>query len=198
MLPPRLMLAAALLLDAPLQAQTRLVLAPTGSEARFQIREKLVANIIDNDVIGRTGAVSGSILIDASGRVIPGDSRITVDLTGLKTDSDRRDGYVQRNTLETVTHPTAVLVVTAIRGAPSPLPSAGTFTFTLVGDLTLKGVTKPTTWTVTAEASRAGYTGVARTAFPFAEFGLTKPSVRVVARVDDPITLALQFNFVRE
>jgi polyisoprenoid-binding protein YceI len=191
-------LVAALTLAGPLAAQTRLTISPTGSEARYIVRELLAANTIENDVIGKTTAVSGTIALDAAGKVIPAESRITVDLTGLKTDRDRRDGYVQRNTLKTAEFPTTTLQVTELRGAPSPLPTSGTFTFTLVGDLTLRGVTKPTTWSVTAVASRTGFTGTAKTSFTFAEFEMTKPRVPVVARVDDPIALELQFNFVRQ
>ncbi len=193
-----LTVVATLALVAPLTAQTRLTLAPTGNEARYIIRELLAANTIENDVIGKTDAVSGTILLDAEGKVVPAMSQITVNLTGLKTDQTRRDGYVQRRTLETEAHPTTTLRVTEMRGAPAPLPTSGTFTFTLVGDLTLKGVTKPTTWNVTAVASRTGFTGTAKTSFTFAEFEMTKPRVPVVARVDDPITLELGFNFVRQ
>lgn len=193
-----LSMAATATLAGPLAAQTRLTLAPTGNEARYMIRELLAANTIENDVVGRTDAVSGAISLDAAGRVVPTESQITVNLTGLRTDRDRRDGYVQRNTLNTAEHPTATLRVTELRGAPSPLPTSGTFTFTVVGDLTIKGVTRPTTWNVTAVASRTGFTGTARTSFTFAEFELTRPRVPVVARVDDPIRLELQFNFVRQ
>lgn len=193
-----LSLAATAMLVAPLTAQTSLTLAPTGNEARYIVRELLAANTIENDVIGKTNAVSGTIRLDAGGKVVPAMSQITVNLTGLKTDRDRRDGYVQNRTLNTAEHPTTTLQVTELRGAPTPLPTSGTFTFTLVGDLTLKGVTKPTTWTVTAVASRTGFTGTAKTSFTFAEFELTKPRVPVVARVDDPITLELQFNFLRQ
>jgi polyisoprenoid-binding protein YceI len=193
-----LAMAATTALAGPLAAQTRLTLAPTGNEARYIVRELLAANTIENDVVGKTDAVTGMIALDATGKVIPASSQITVNLTGLKTDRDRRDGYVQNRTLMTAEHPTTTLRVTEIRGAPMPLPTSGTFTFTLVGDLTLKGVTKPTTWTVTAVASRTGFTGTAKTSFTFAEFDLAKPRVPVVARVDDPITLELQFYFVRQ
>lgn len=193
-----LSLATTTILAGPLTAQTRLTIAPTGTEARYMVRELLAANTIENDVVGRTEAVTGSILLDAVGMVVPAESRITVNLTGLATDQSRRDGYVQRNLLATAEYPTTTLQVTELRGVQGPFPASGTFTFTLVGDLTIKGVTRPTTWTGTAVASRTGVTGTAKTAFTFADFELTKPQVRVVARVDDPITLELQFNFLRQ
>jgi polyisoprenoid-binding protein YceI len=176
-------------------AQTRYTL--TGTEARYTVRELLAANTIENDVIGKTAAVSGQVVLDAKGAVNPTESRIVVDLTGLTTDRERRDGYVQRNTLQTATFPTTTLVVRELRGLRFPLPTSGPVTFTLVGDLTLKDVTKPTTWTVTATASPTGLTGTAKTSFNFDVFGLTKPRVPVVARVDDPITLELDFTFAK-
>lgn len=194
-LAPALLLLAAV---APLSAQSRYTLNPTGTEARYQVRELLAANTIENDVIGKTTAVTGSVSLDKAGKLVPGESKITIDLTGLKTDRDRRDGYVQRNTLETAKFPNAEIVVTELRGFPAKLPTSGKLTFTLLGDLTLKGVTKPTTWTVTAEANPAGLTGSAKTSFTFSEFEIAVPRVPVVARVDDPITLELDFNFVKE
>lgn len=183
---------------APVSAQSRYVLNPTGTEARYQVRELLAANTIENDVVGKTAAVTGGISLDKAGKVISAESRITIDLTGLKTDRDRRDGYVQRNTLETAKYPTADFVITQITGLPAKLPTSGALSFTLVGDLTLKGVTKPTTWTVTATATPTGMTGTAKTKFTFSEFGIAVPRVPVVARVDDPIQLELDFNFVKQ
>jgi polyisoprenoid-binding protein YceI len=188
-------LLALALLAAPAAAQTTYTLR--GTEARYTVRELLAANTIENDVVGKTSAVTGQVVLDAKGAVNAAESKITVDLTGLKTDRERRDGYVQRNTLQTATYPTTTLVVRELRGLAFPLPTAGQVTFTLVGDLTLKDVTKPTTWTVTATASPAGLTGTAKTAFTFDVFGLTKPRVPVVARVDDPITLELDFTFAK-
>ena len=105
---------------------------------------------------------------------------------------------LQRNTLETAKYPTADFVITQITGLPAKLPTSGALSFTLVGDLTLKGVTKPTTWTVTATATPTGMTGTATTKFTFSEFGIAVPRVPVVARVDDPIQLQLDFNFVKQ
>jgi polyisoprenoid-binding protein YceI len=183
---------------APLAAQTRYTISPTGTEARYQVRELLAANTIENDVVGKTAAVTGGISLDKAGKVVPAESKVTIDLTGLKTDQTRRDGYVQRNTLATATYPNAVLVVKEIQGLPAKMPTSGNLTFTLVGDLTLKDVTKPTTWTVTATANPNGMIGTAKTKFTFSEFGLAIPRVPVVARVDDPIQLELDFNFVKE
>lgn len=179
------------------QAPTQYVLAPAGNEARYRIMERLAANTIDNEVIGKTTAVTGMVTIKADGKVDSAGSKITIDLKTLTTDRSNRDRYVQRNTLHTEQFPTAVLTIVELKGLPAKLPTSGTLTLTLVGELTMHGVTKPTTWAVTATASATGLSGLAKTSFTFAEFGLTQPRVPIVARVDDLITLEYEFAFVK-
>ena len=53
-------LALLTLAAAPLAAQSRYTLNPTGTEARYQVRELLAANTIENDVVGKTAGVTGS------------------------------------------------------------------------------------------------------------------------------------------
>lgn len=183
---------------SPSVVETRLVLAPTGNEARYRVREQLVGVDFPNDAVGVTSAVTGEIVLDDAGKVVAGRSRITVDLRTLKSDRERRDGYIQRRTLETETHPNAVLEVTGISGLAHPLPTRGALAFTLTGNLTVRGTTRPTTWRVTADASTEGYRGSAKTSFTFEEFGLTKPRVGVVLSVEDTIGLELDFNFVKD
>jgi polyisoprenoid-binding protein YceI len=173
--------------------ETRLVVASTDNEARYRVREQLAGVDLPNDAVGRTPAVSGQIVLAADGTVLTDQSLLTIDLRSLASDKERRDGYVQRRLLETEQFPTATLRVTALRGVSTPLPTAGPMRFTLEGDLTVHGVTRPTTWDVSATASPTGYTGTATTNFRFETFGLTKPRVAVVLSVED--TIALEYDF---
>ncbi len=179
------------------QAETRLVLAATGNEARYRVREQLAGVDFPNDAVGATSAITGEIVIGDNGEVIAERSKINVDLRTLKSARDRRDGFIQRRTLETENFPTAELVVTRITGLANPLPTTGQITVTLVGNLTVHGTTRGTTWQVTATASPEGYRGTARTEFTFADFELTKPRVASVLSVDDKIGLEFDFNFER-
>jgi len=173
-----------------------LVITREGTEARYRVREQLAGLDFPNDAVGITKGVRGIIVIDDEGRVIPEDSWFVVDLTTLKSDKERRDGYVQRRLLETEEHPTAELIPTEVRGLPWPLPTRGAMSFELVGDLTVHGVTNPTTWQVNAEPVEDGFLGTATTKFTFEDFGLEKPRVAVVLSVDDEIQLELQFHLV--
>ncbi len=176
----------------------RLVVAPTGNEARYRVREQLVGRDLPNDAVGSTREVSGAIAISSEGTLIPSQSKIVVDMSQLTSDEERRDRYVRRNVLETEQYPTIELTPTALRGLSGPLPTSGTRTFDLVGDLTVRGVSRPTVWRVAAEFQGTRITGTAATAFTFAEFGLTQPRVPILLSVADSIRLEYDFTLDRE
>lgn len=182
----------------PVGPEVRYVMAATGNEARYRVREQLARVDFPNDAIGRTSEVSGAIVFDDQGKVVTDQSLITVDLRSLKSDRDRRDGYLQRNTLETSRYPVATFRVRQVDGLAWPLPTSGAHPFTIAGDLTIHGTTRPVTWKVMSVASDSGFTGTASTQFTFETFGLEKPSVMMVLSVDDEITLELDFKFVRQ
>jgi len=175
----------------------RLRLADTGNEARYRVNEQLARLTLPNDAVGATTSITGQLLLDSRGRFVSDNSRITIDLTSLKTDSDRRDNYVRGRTLEVEQYPTAVLTPTALRGLSWPLPTSGEHSFQLVADLNLHGVTRPSIWNVTARFAGSRITGTARTHFKFADYNLAIPRVAAVLSVQDSIRLEYDFAFER-
>ncbi|HEX6575594.1 MAG TPA: YceI family protein [Gemmatimonadaceae bacterium] len=176
----------------------RFVTATSGNSARYRIREQLVGLDLPNDAVGETKGVTGVIAADKSGNIIPAESKFTVDVSNLVSDKDRRDGFVKRRVLQTDQFPTVTLVPTSIKGLSLPLPSSGAKTFDLIGDLTVRGVTRPTTWKVDAQFAPTGMNGKAITAFTFQDFGIDQPRVPVVLSVADTIKLELDFSMVKE
>ena len=187
--------AAVLPLREPVAAQAqggaavRYSIVAEGSEVRYRVREQLVGLSFPNDAVGATNAVEGAIAFDARGRLVPGDSRFTVDLRTLRSDEARRDNYVRRNTLETDRYPTVAFAPAEARGLPAPFPPDGSVPFELVGDLTVKDVTRRVSWTATASFDGPRVAVRARTAFRFGDFGLRVPRVSVVLSVEDDIKL---------
>jgi polyisoprenoid-binding protein YceI len=170
-------------------APVRYTVVTDGSEVRYRVREQLVGVSFPNDAVGATSAVEGTVALDAQGRVIPGASRLTVDLRTLRSDQGRRDNYVRRNTLETDRFPTVTFVPTEVRGLPVPLPQTGSVPIELVGDLTVKDVTRRVTWEGTATFDGPRVAVRARTAFKFEDFNLRVPRVSVVLSVENDIKL---------
>src|SRR3954453_15697772 len=79
----------------------RLVIDTVGTVVRYRVRESLVGKDFDNDAIGVTRAVSGRIALKGYGALIPEESKITIDVSGLRSDQDRRDSFVRRRLLVT-------------------------------------------------------------------------------------------------
>ena len=174
----------------------RFVVDGTGNEARYRVREQLVGKDLPNDAIGATKDVTGRIVVGPDGKVLRDTSRVVVQVATLKSDQSRRDNFLRRRTLESEKFPDVRLVPTAIQGLLSPIPAGQSRTFAIVGDLTVHGVTRPTTWQVTARADGAAVVGTATTAFTFKDFSLDQPRVPIVLSVADTIKLEYDFRFV--
>ena len=78
-----------------------------------------------------------------------------------------------------------------------PLPQTGSVPIELVGDLTVKDVTRRVTWEGTATFDGPRATIRARTAFRFGDFGLRVPRVSVVLSVEDDIKLEADLSLQR-
>jgi len=172
-----------------------LIVAPTGNEARYRVREQLVGLDLPNDAIGATKDITGELVFDPNGNVIRDSSKISVVVAKLKSDKDRRDMYVKTRTLETSKFPTVELVPTMLHGLATKPSSPEPTTFDLMADLTVHGVTHPTAWKVTARADGDDIVGTATTAFTFKDFGLDQPHVPIVLDVKDTIKLEYDFRF---
>ena len=175
-------------------ASLHFVVAPTGNEARYRVREQLISFDLPNDAVGVTHAITGGVTVTPTGTIIGDSSRIIVNLTNLKSDKDRRDKFIKGRTLDINKFPTVTLVPKSFVGLTAK-PGAAPSAFSVVGDLTVHGVTHPTTWTVTAHSDGADVVGSAATAFTFADFALDQPRLPFLLSVADTIKLEYDFRF---
>ena len=187
-----LILCTALSLIALGQAESYEIV-PERSEARYRVREQLVGLSLPNDAVGVTSGVTGRIELNEQGSVLPG-SKIIVDVSALQSDEGRRDNFVRRNTLQTDAFPTVVFVPTELRGLEFPFPESGAASFEIVGELTIRDVTREAVWQAEAEFGVDNVALSATTSFTFDDFGLSQPRVPVVLSVDDDIGLEVDFS----
>ena len=171
------------------EAAYTLTLDAAQSYARYVAQEELTGQG-DNEVIGETQAIQGTLLFDDTWLPIAG-SRIDVDMRTLVSDESRRDNYLYDNVLETGEFPLATFIVTGVDGIESGLVDGQETTFTLVGDLTLHGVTNEAKWEVTATLNGDTVTGSASTTFVLDDYEMEKPIVGPVISIDDEIVLQM-------
>lgn len=157
------------------------------SVARYRVMEEL-ASVGANEVIGETNAIIGHILFDENGEPLA-CSRFDVDLRTLETDQARRDNFLRENTLQTDTYPLATFVVRDVEGLDGPLPEGEETTITLIGDLTVRDLTRLAAWEATVVKNGDTLTGTAMTTFTFDDFEIQKPIIGPVVGISDEVTL---------
>lgn len=182
--------------SAPAAAGTPATFKLEDSEARYVVNETLANRPTPNDAIGATKDITGAISLNAQGQPVAADSKITVNVTNLKSDQQGRDNYLRRTTLRTEQYPTVTFVAKSIEGLKYPLTS-GEVNFKMSGDLTVKDVTFPVTWAVTGTSTATSVKGKAVTTFTFADIKTDKPSVAVLLSVADTIRLELDFTVTK-
>jgi polyisoprenoid-binding protein YceI len=158
------------------------------SKATIRVREQLVGVSLPSDAVLTATGAQGSFALSSDGTFAPG-SKITFDLSTLSSDESNRDNFIKQDTLQVRQFPTAEFVPTKTNGLTVPLAASGTFTFTLTGNMTIKGKTKEVTFDVTAkrDGSDLTATATANPSWKFGDFGMTAPSVpfRVLSIVDE-------------
>jgi polyisoprenoid-binding protein YceI len=159
----------------------------------YRVQEQL-SGIGGNTAVGRTPAVSGSLTI--VGTKITA-ATIEADLTGLKSDDNRRDGQLSRQGLETSTYPTATFSLSAPIDLGS-VPADGTeISVTAAGKLTLHGQTKDVEIPLKAKLSGSTIVVAGSLEIAFADYGMSKPNSFAVLSIADTGTLELQLFFAK-
>jgi polyisoprenoid-binding protein YceI len=175
----------------------KLEVVPEKSQARYRVREQLASLSLPSDAIGKTSAITGTIVGKTDGSISSSESKFVVDLSTLQSDRSQRDNFLRRNVLGTDQYPDATFVPTQATGLPPSFPSSGKAAFKLTGDLTVRNVTKPVTWDVTCQGQTTEGLCNATTSFNFEYFNLTQPHVSVVLSIVDNITLEVDMYLRR-
>ena len=165
------------------------------SEARYRAQEELAGRGA-TEAVGKTNAFIGQILFDDSGLPLA-CSRFDVDLRTLQSDEARRDNYLYENTLETQQYPLATFVLTEVQGLDEPLSDDDQTTFTLIGNLTVHGVTRLVAWEATATLDGDTLEGSAATEFEMPDFDIEPPVVGPVLSLDETVKLEVDITAER-
>lgn len=176
---------------APEPGLERYVVVPSESEARYRVGETFLGDNRFNVAVGRTRQVEGEILVN---RRNPGSSRvgpITVDLSALESDSARRDNAIRQRWLESARFPKAGFVSTEIRGAPAAYRDGQAVELQLVGDLTVRDVTRRVTWQATVRLAGNELRAQAATTVRMTDFGFDPPSILGFVRAENEAKLEL-------
>jgi polyisoprenoid-binding protein YceI len=172
--------APAATIAAPPAAASSQWVATDASQVGYRVQEILFG--VDTTAVGRTNQVEGTLTID--GTQVTG-VEFTVDVASITSDESRRDSAFRGRVMSADEFPTASFELTEPIDV-GVAPTDGTeVTTQATGDLTLRGVTNPVTFEVTAKQD-AGLIGV-QGGIPvvFNDYGIANPSNGGVQTEDD-------------
>jgi polyisoprenoid-binding protein YceI len=160
----------------------------------YRVKETL-GDVGLNTAVGRTPSVTGTLTVAGTSVTAV---EMTADLTGLKSDDDRRDGQLQRQAIQTSQFPNATFKLTSpIELGTSPADGQ-TIKATATGDFTLHGVTKSVQ--IPLEAKRSGDVVSVVGSLPvlFADYGIDKPRSQLVVSIEDNGIMEFQLHFKKQ
>jgi polyisoprenoid-binding protein YceI len=162
------------------------------SSATFRIDEELRGSPVT--VVGTSGIVLGRIEIDPDELSNSQIGEILINARDFETDSGLRNRAIRGPILDTDTFEFISFVPSTIEGLEGPAAIGDELTFTVSGELTIRDVTQPVTFDVSAVlTSGSTIEGTATTVVERGPFGLVIPSVPSVANVAEEVPLSLDF-----
>jgi polyisoprenoid-binding protein YceI len=162
----------------------------SGSQAGYRVQEILLG--LHHTAVGRTSKVTGGMII--SGTTVDA-ADFTVDMAAVTTDAAGRNVQFHDFILKTGTYPTATFRLTrpiqlgTIPGDSQVVSEPAT------GDFTLRGVTRPVSFTIKAERVTGGIDLNAEIPIHFARWKIPNPSF-AVAKVGNTGTIEVLLHLV--
>src|SRR5262245_66193222 len=98
--------------------------------------------------IGKTSNVEGEFQFSLNGQPTGKVTKFTVDLRTLTSNESRRDNRIRRQWLESEKYPFAEFVSTEVQNLPANYTEGQEVSFKLVGNLTIREITRPVTFDV--------------------------------------------------
>ncbi len=155
----------------------------TSSAAGAEVESSPAADEVEAEAAASTAASAAS-----------GSSAGSSAAASTATDSEFRDRAIKNRILNTDQYEFVTFTPTQIVGLPANGSVGQSYSFQIIGDLTVRDVTKPVTFDVTATPiSETRLEGTAQTTIRYADFGLTIPQVRQVASVSEQVRLEIDF-----
>jgi polyisoprenoid-binding protein YceI len=170
-------------------------IVPAQTTASYSVYENLVfQNKPNNDAIGSTHSVQGSFKIKTGSSPIVASMNITVDLSTLQSDAQRRDNFIKQNSLQTDTYPNASFVSVSTQGLPSSYTDGQTVHFQLTGNLTMHGTTNREVFDVQGKVVGNTITGTATSTIYMTDFGIQPPNLANIAIAQNKVVITLTFT----
>ncbi len=182
-------------------------IVPEQSRASYIVAEEFFGGALDQlgiqpglvDTIGATQQVSGQMELDLANPASPVvSSQFEVNLESLTSDQSRRDNRIRQANLESSRYPLATFTITGLENAPASYTEGEAVSFQATGDITIREITRPATFDVTATLQGGTISGVADARLKMTDFGFEPPNFANMFSVEDEFTARVEFVFQQQ
>ena len=179
------------------------VIVPEESRASYIVSEEFFEGALAKlgieagnvEVVGSTQNIEGQLQLDLADLSAPlGTNRFAVNLSTLSTDQSRRDNWIRENGPEFNQYPLAEFEATSVVDTPPSYTQGEEVQFKMLGDLTIREVTQPVTFDVTATFDGDIATGVATADLKMTDFGIEPPNFANTLTVADEFSVEVEFT----
>jgi polyisoprenoid-binding protein YceI len=168
---------------------------PAQTTASYSVYENLIfQNKPNNDAIGTTHSVQGSFKIRTGTSPLVASMNVTVDLSTLQSDAQRRDNFIKQNSLQTDTYPNATFISVSTQSLPSSYTDGQTVHYQLTGNLTMHGKTNKEVFDVQGKVVGNTITGTATSTIYMTDFGIQPPNLANIAIAQNKVLITLTFT----
>ncbi|MFK7801601.1 MAG: YceI family protein [Anaerolineae bacterium] len=163
------------------------------STARFELDEDLNGERIT--VVGVADQVAGQMRFNAADLSTAEIGTIQVNARTFATDNDRRNNAIQNRILQTGDYEFVTFEPTNIVGMPATAAVGGTVQFDIEGNLTIRDVTLPVTFSAIVDLIDTNtIEGTVATIIAYSDFGINVPQVPVIANVEEELEIYIDFR----
>lgn len=174
------------------EGPTRYHILPQESFVTYKVAETLAGRNF-NYAIGLTNSISGSLQIDPGDPAASQVGPIQVTIRDFNSDNFLRDERIQNEFLESARYPLATFTPTELRGLPDSYTPGETVEFEILGDLTVRETTVPTTFAVTAQLAGTRLSGTATTQLLMTDFGFDPPAIANLIAAENEVDVTFEF-----
>jgi polyisoprenoid-binding protein YceI len=152
----------------------------TASEFGYRVDEVIAG--VNVTAVGRSNEIEGLLTIDGTAATVVD---ITVQIENITSDDSRRDSQFRGRIMNADEFPTAEFRITEPIEFGSIPVGDEQIVATAVGELTLRGVTNPVTFDVTAQTTNGQIGVLGSIPVLFEDYGIDNPSFGAIRTEDD-------------
>lgn len=154
--------------------------ATDASELGYRVKEVLFG--VDTEAVGRTNKITGSLVIEGTAVI---EAEFVVDVASITSEESKRDGQFRDRIMSTDEFPTAVFTLTEpIELGTEPADGVEVAT-SATGELTLRGVTNPVTFDLTAQLTNGKVGVLGNIPVVFGDYSIANPSFGGITTEDN-------------